>query len=206
MRNRYKAGSAWSSSQNGTDRYSRGGASQTLLIPGLLAPPFLFEQTGAAFRLQTAFGRSSAGLRGSAGLGNVKRLSQQALKALDDLDAVAKLAASSLAGQMQNTAAINNRFQLAEDASTLRFVQAGRSLHVERQLHLRCRPVDVLTARAAAAAEKKLQLRHRNGHRVGDVQVRWVGHDFRVPAPCSGRRRERRWPHRPPPGWWSAAA
>ena len=102
------------------------GLNGCLLVYGLLASPVLLEQASAAFFLQTAFDGSSAGAGGAAGLGDVKRLSQQALKALNDLGAVARLAARSLAGQMQDAAAVDGGFELAEDAGTMRFVQAGR--------------------------------------------------------------------------------
>jgi hypothetical protein len=102
---------------------------------------------------------------------------EQEREAFDDFSAVTMLAARRLRGQMQDTACVNIRFQLAQHAGALRFIQTWGIQDIEGQLDLRGGAIDMLSPWAAAPAELKVQLGGRYGHGFGNLDIGVWWHD-----------------------------
>src|SRR5437667_1664899 len=101
--------------------------------------PLLLGYPRALLFRQPAFFSRRRWLRGDTALGHVQGALQQEREAFDDFSAVTMLAACGLGGEMQNTARINVRFQLAQHAGALHLIQAGGAQDVKGQLDLRGR-------------------------------------------------------------------
>jgi hypothetical protein len=105
---------------------------------------------------------------GTSALGDVQALSQQTLKAFDDLGAIAVLATGRLGGQVEATVAIDVGVESAAQPGALFLIQAWGAGYIEGQFDLRLRTVDVLASRAATAAELEVQLRQRDSQGARD--------------------------------------
>ena len=114
--------------------------------PGLLALAVL------TFRVQALLARRATGAGGHAVTGTMEGAAQDNLKAGHGVGPVVELATGERGDDVQHAFAVERTTQAREQPLALLVIQAGRLAHIEQQLHAGFRAVDVLTARAAAAA------------------------------------------------------
>jgi hypothetical protein len=141
-----------------------------------LAGPTLFDAALVALLRQTLFLDLRRRARRYSTFRNMQGVLQEMLEALDDLGAIAMLAAGSLRTEVEDPTGIDIRLELGEDPAPLNLGQAWGILHVEGQLDLRGGPIDVLAPRAPAAAEVEMELRARDFKRFSDAQGGVVRH------------------------------
>src|SRR5712691_8166275 len=151
---------------------------RSLLLGRWLRPaPLLLDHSRALLFRQAACLSRRRWPGGDTALGHVQGALEQEREAFDDFIAVTMLAARRLGGQVQDTARIDVRLQLAEHAGALRLIQTGGAQDIEGQLDLRGRAIDMLSPWAAATTELKLQFRGWYCYGLGNLDVGVWWHD-----------------------------
>jgi hypothetical protein len=135
-------------------------------LPG--AP--LFNGASTAFLRQTLFFDLARWARRHPAFGNMQGPLQEMLEALDNLGTVAMLAAGGLGAEVEDATGIDVGLEPGENPRPLSLGQTWGVSHVEGQLDLRGRSIDMLPSGAPTPTELEMQLRNRDFKRFSDCE------------------------------------